>query len=605
MSDYRQHTTDETVRFVITMKPGELERLQSVENGLYKTFKLMTQINTGQMHAFDSNSCLRKYETPADLIKEFYGVRYKYYQMRKEYMIGQYGAVANSLSARARFIEEKCAGTLTVENKKKKELIKELIKRGFPSDPIAEWKKKTPQDHEKAGTGGASGGGGGSDEDEEPDDSGYDYNYLVGMSMWFLTEEKKQQLLREREQKLAELSKLKMMSIEQMWLDELSELEVALEAFEKKELLELENAGKEKVKKVKGVKAEPVPKGRKGAKGKNRALEDFKPSDDAIRIDFQLSDAEKAKYVKAEPKPPGAVKKEKGAAGVAVKQEKNADGSVVEAGDGLDDLDALIAGKKKPAAAAPKAAAAVKVKKEKTDGMKQSKLDFSGGAKKRTPKKKKAGSDDEDDLSDAGSNSDVEFSINEVVPTRDRPSGRAASKKINYNFDDDEEEKSDGEPELFDNTMVSEGAGKQGALSDSDEEMGGAANGQNNASAEDMFDSLREEEETPAKKKAAPKKKPAAAPAAKRKPTGSDEEVVKKVSGRERQWVRLNLFLIKHFVYFQAPAKKKPKYLASDDSGSDGDFTPGKKAGGKKAAGGGGKKKKKAVSDSESDFEDY
>lgn len=65
------------------------------------------------------------------------------------------------------------------------------------------------------------------------------------------------------------------------------------------------------------------------------------------------------------------------------------------------------------------------------------------------------------------------------------------------------------------------------------------------------------------------------------------------------------MFLIQHFVYFQAPAKKKPKYLASDDSGSDGDFTPGKKAGGKKAAGGGGKKKKKAVSDSESDFEDY
>lgn len=511
------------------MKPGELEKLQATENGLYKTFKLMTPINTTQMHAFDSNSCLRKYDTPQDMINEFYEVRLRFYGLRKEYMIGQFGAVANSLSARARFIEEKCAGTLVVENKKRKDLMKELVKRGYPSDPIAEWKKKTPQDHE-AGVGSGGGAGAAGSDEEEQDDGGYDFNYLVGMSMWYLTEEKKQQLLREREQKLAELSKLKLMSTQQMWLDELSELEAALETHEKKELLELENAGKEKVKGKKGVKAEPVPKGRKGAKGGNRALEDFKPSADATKIDFQLSEAEKAKYVKAEPKAAGEgrVKKEKVASGAAaVKTEKAADGSVAEVGDGMDDLDAMIAGKKK-------APAKPRVKKEKTaDGMKQSKLDFSGGAKKKTPRKKKAGSDDDDDdMSGNASNSDVEFSITESVPQRERPGGRAASKKITYNFDDDEEEdKSDGEPELFDNTMVSEGGAKATLLSDSEDEAV-ATNGQNNTSAEDMFDSLREEE-TPAKKKAAAApKKPKAAPAAKRKP-GSDEEVTKKVSETE------------------------------------------------------------------------
>lgn len=540
MADYKQHNTDETVRFVVQMKPGELEKLQAVENGLYKTFKLMTVIQTGQMHAFDSNSCLRKYETPQDLIREFYGVRHKFYQLRKDYMIGQYGAVANSLSARARFIEEKCAGTLVVENKKRKELIKELVKRGFPTDPIAEWKKKTPQDHESGGTGGNARAEGDSD-DEPQDDGGYDFNYLVGMSMWFLTEEKKQQLLKEREQKLAELSKLKMQSIEQIWLDELSELETALDAHEKKELLELENAGKEKVKGKKGVKAEPVAKGaRKSGKANSRALEDFKPSADATRIDFQLSEAEKAKYVKAEPKPVGEggrVKKEKGVA--VVKTEKNEDGNATGGDPGIDDLDAMIAGKKKAPAVAKVAGA--KVKKEKPDGMKQSKLDFSssGSAKKKAaPRKKKAaGSDDEDEAGSGGeSNSDVEFNINDIVPARERPGGRAASKKITYKFDEDEdEEKSDGEePELHDNTMVSEGAGGAGhVLSDSEEEEE-AMNGKNNTSAEDMFDSLREDEATPAKKKAAtPKKKaePKAA-AAKRKP-GSDEEVAKKVREKE------------------------------------------------------------------------
>lgn len=602
------------------MKPGELEKLQAVENGLYKTFKLMTPIPTGQMHAFDSNSCLRKYETPMDMIKEFYGVRYKYYQLRKDYLIGQYGAVANSLSARARFIEEKCAGTLVVENKKRKDLMKELVKRGYPSDPIAEWKKRVPQDHE-SGTGGRGAAGGSDEEEDTSDDGGYDFNYLVGMSMWFLTEEKKQQLLREREQKLAELSKLKMLSLEQMWLDDLSELEVALDAHEKKELLELENAGKGKVKGAgkKGVKAEPVAKGRKKG-ANNSALEDFKPSADATKIDFQLSDAEKAKYVKAEPKAP-AVKKEKGAAGV--KLEKNADGSMVEvaaaAAAGEDDLDALIAGKKKAAPAAAGAKKVTAVKKEKSDGMKQSKLDFSGSKKKATTpkqrKKKKGSDDEEDDLSGNESNSDVEFAIEDVVPARERPGGRAASKKITYKFDDDEEEeKSDGEPELFDNTMVSEGTGaEKGAFSDSDVEE---VNGKDNTSAEDMFDSLREEE-TPVKKKAAaaPKKKaePKAAPAGKRKP-GSDEEVTKKVREREREResIRVGFCNIDFcfLFYFQAPAKKKKKLVSDseeeEEDGSDDDFSPVKKAGGakKKAAAGGGKKKK-VVSDSDSDFDDY
>lgn len=515
------------------MKPGELERLQATENGLYKAFKLMTSINTGQMHAFDSNSCLRKYETPADILKEFYGVRYKYYQLRKDYQIGQFGAVANSLSARARFIEEKCSGKLVVENKKRKELMKELAKLGYPTDPIAEWKKKDVNSaHMESSTGGNA------DEEQEDttaDDGGYDFNYLVGMSMWFLTEEKKQQLLREREQKLAELSALKMLSLEQMWLNELDQLEVALDTQEQKERLELENAGKEKKPKGKAaIKSEPVKRG-KGAKGASRALEDFKPSADAMRIEFQLSEAEKAKYVKAEPKPAGEgrVKKEKG-----VKGEKDA--SVVGGGegggvDGVDDIDAMIAGKKK----ATTAAAKPRVKKEKdADGMKQSKLDFSGAAakKKRTPKKKK-GSDSEDEGSDGGaSNSDIEFNINEVVPARERPSGRAASKKIAYNFDEDEDEeeegeKSDGEPELFENTMVDESVAKVTIADSEDEEEEGDArqeNGEKNMSAEAMFDSLRE---TPAKgkKAAAPKK----APAAKRKPKemGSDEDGVKKVRG--------------------------------------------------------------------------
>ena len=49
------------------------------------------------------------------------------------------------------------------------------------------------------------------DEEEEEDEvqEGSDYDYLLGMKMWALTEEKKNELLRHRDEKEQELQKLK------------------------------------------------------------------------------------------------------------------------------------------------------------------------------------------------------------------------------------------------------------------------------------------------------------------------------------------------------------------------------------------------------------
>jgi DNA topoisomerase-2 len=50
-------------------------------------------------------------------------------------------AEADRLSNQARFITEKCDRTLVVENKKRKVMIDELIKRGYEADPVKEWKR--------------------------------------------------------------------------------------------------------------------------------------------------------------------------------------------------------------------------------------------------------------------------------------------------------------------------------------------------------------------------------------------------------------------------------------------------------------------------------
>ena len=98
-------------------------------------------MSTTSMVLYDSYGCMRRYETPMDIMKEFFDLRLKMYEKRKKYLEGALGAEACKLSNQARFILEKCDGTLKIENKKKKLMIDELARRGYDSDPVTAWKK--------------------------------------------------------------------------------------------------------------------------------------------------------------------------------------------------------------------------------------------------------------------------------------------------------------------------------------------------------------------------------------------------------------------------------------------------------------------------------
>lgn len=85
-----------------------------------------------------------------DILKEYFKLRLNMYQKRKDYMEGALEAEASKLSHQARFILEKCKGELMVENKKRKTIVDELIKRGYPPDPVKEWKKRMEEAEEEA-----------------------------------------------------------------------------------------------------------------------------------------------------------------------------------------------------------------------------------------------------------------------------------------------------------------------------------------------------------------------------------------------------------------------------------------------------------------------
>jgi DNA topoisomerase-2 len=194
IKDYEDMSKDTNVDFTITFVKGKLEELEKAKgehgcNGLEKLLKLYTTNTTTNMHLFDANDTLQKYEKVSDIIDAYYDVRLKMYQTRKEYMIESLERELVLLTNKAKYIKENLDGTIDLRKKKKEQVVEMLQSKGY---------------------------------DIIDDDA--DYKYLVKMPMDSVTEENVDRLNKERGNKEVELETVKATTINKMWLSELEKL---------------------------------------------------------------------------------------------------------------------------------------------------------------------------------------------------------------------------------------------------------------------------------------------------------------------------------------------------------------------------------------------
>ena len=218
IKDYEDMSKDTNVDFTITFVKGKLEELEKAKgehgcNGLEKLLKLYTTNTTTNMHLFDANDTLQKYEKVSDIIDAYYDVRLKLYQTRKENMIECLERELMMLTNKAKYIKENLDGTIDLRKKKKEQVVEMLQSKGY--DVI--------------------------DDDD-------DYKYLVKMPMDSVTEENVERLYKERGNKEVELETIKATTINKMWLNELEKLSEEYAAY-KEERTRLMNGDDAKPKK--------------------------------------------------------------------------------------------------------------------------------------------------------------------------------------------------------------------------------------------------------------------------------------------------------------------------------------------------------------------
>ncbi|KAI0056765.1 type II DNA topoisomerase [Artomyces pyxidatus] len=292
IKDYKEHHDNVNVHFVVNMAEKDVQKAE--EQGLVEFFKLTGKINTSNMMCFDFDGKIKKYQSPEEIIEEFYPKRLAFYQQRKDYLANELQNQFEKLSNQARFIQMIVNKELVVSNRKKTDIVIELRKKNFrPFPKVA--KAKAAGETEPAVD----------DPDAEEEDTGAasDFDYLLSMAIWSLTKEKIDKLLQQAADKEKELLALLELTPNQIWNTDLDNFMVEWEKHCKEwdEKGVVDANGKRVKRKQATLQTRKSLTGPGRRKGDDESDDDFKPTKAAVSKPKKSAAAPAATKPRAKP----------------------------------------------------------------------------------------------------------------------------------------------------------------------------------------------------------------------------------------------------------------------------------------------------------------
>ena len=250
IEDLRENHTYNRVCFEVTLLDEYAKKFKENDELFMKTFNLTSTLNIKNMVLFSPEGKLKKYNSIEEILETFYNLRLKYYHLRKDYMISVLKKEVATLSNKARFIKMVIEDELIIRKKKRAVLVNELYDLKFDTQTMLnEKKQKTKEEKNRelelanSGEKGEENEANNSDDEKEnqikdkikPKVPIKEYDYLLNMNLWSLTQEKIEELLKQKEQKEKELSILEQTEVETLWDNDLDDFEEELTKYEKAE----------------------------------------------------------------------------------------------------------------------------------------------------------------------------------------------------------------------------------------------------------------------------------------------------------------------------------------------------------------------------------
>ena len=195
LKDFKSNSTEVTVDITVQFPKGTLAAISN--DALEKTLKLTTSVSTSNMHMFNAECKLHKYESVPEIIDEFYAVRMATYVKRKANQVQVMEHKLVKLSNRAKYILGNLDGSIDLRRKTNDVVVSLLESKGF-------------------------------------DRLDGDYNYLTKMPMDSVTQENVDAIMKEKTDTESELETLKATTCETMWMRELAHFETEYAKYKNK-----------------------------------------------------------------------------------------------------------------------------------------------------------------------------------------------------------------------------------------------------------------------------------------------------------------------------------------------------------------------------------
>jgi len=195
LKSVENHYTSKNVKFTLHFN-GDIRT--KLGDKFETEFKLVSSKNMSinNMHLYNSNGAIKKYENTSYILKEWSLMRITKYDERKKYQIKILEKDHNMLSTKIRFIIDVIEGRIQIMNKKITEISQRLVELKYPK--INEINT------------------------DDTNDNGY--SYLLKMPISQLTYDRKIILEKEVADLADKINELKNTSIEKIWKEELMEL---------------------------------------------------------------------------------------------------------------------------------------------------------------------------------------------------------------------------------------------------------------------------------------------------------------------------------------------------------------------------------------------
>lgn len=185
IKDVIDMSSEDSVDITIVLSRENMMSI-SKEEDFIKLFKMESNLYTSNMHLFSGTKII-KYDSPMDIINEFYDLRLEDYKKRKSNLLAKLEMEKSKLENIVKFINLVITDKLVINNRKKDLIIKDIVKNKL----------------------------------EMFDNS---YNYLLNMSIYSLTKEKVDELNKLLKEKIASYKELKSKKETDLWLEDLAEL---------------------------------------------------------------------------------------------------------------------------------------------------------------------------------------------------------------------------------------------------------------------------------------------------------------------------------------------------------------------------------------------